>query len=75
MEGELGLHKLLAMGLKGIKAARPLRGGSGAVTEEAREKEVRRRGPLEEGRTNRELFQFLGAGAPVHPFHMTKLKT
>ena len=26
------------------KRARPLRGGSGAVTEEAREKEVRRRG-------------------------------
>ena len=57
------------------KRARPLRGGSGAVTEEAREKEVRRSGPLEEGRTDRELFQFLGAGAPVHPFHMPKLKT
>ena len=34
------------------KRARPLRGGSGAVTEEAREKQVRRRGPLGEGRTN-----------------------
>lgn len=33
------------------KRARPLRGGSGAVTEEAREKQVRRRGPLGEGRT------------------------
>lgn len=61
------------------KRARPLRGGSGAVTEEAREKQVRNGGPCSAAATYKPASpvsdaHFWGARAHTLPFPLLRLR-